>query len=162
MINLAHLLYKNGINNVCISPGLRNTAISLSFIKHGKFNCHSIIDERSAGYFALGIAIKTKKPSVLICTSGTATANYLPAIIEASQSKIPLLIITADRPTNLLNTGCLLFPEKKTCFFDLPWSLSEKTVEHLSLHYENWAKAGSGAGYSLAQSEKLNYISNFN
>ena len=52
MINLAHLLYKNGINNVCISPGLRNTAISLSFIKHGKFNCHSIIDERSAGYFA--------------------------------------------------------------------------------------------------------------
>ena len=105
MINLAHLLYKNGINNLCISPGLRNTAISLSFIKHGKFNCHSIIDERSAGYFALGIAIKTKKPSVLICTSGTATANYLPAIIEASQSKIPLLIITADRPTNLLNTG---------------------------------------------------------
>ncbi len=64
--------------------------------------------------------------------------------------------------TNLFNTGCLLFPEKKTCFFDLPWSLSEKTVEHLSLHYENWAKAGSGPGYSLAQSEKLNYISNFN
>ena len=64
--------------------------------------------------------------------------------------------------TNLLNTGCFLFPEKKTCFFDLPWSLSEKTVEHLSLHYENWAKAGSGAGYSLAQSEKLNYISNLN
>ena len=64
--------------------------------------------------------------------------------------------------TNLFNTGCILFPEKKTCFFDLSWSLSEKTVEHLSLHYENWAKAGSGPSHNLAQSEKLNYISNFN
>ena len=64
--------------------------------------------------------------------------------------------------TNFFNTGCLLFPEKKTCFFNVTWSLSADTVNYLSLHYENWAKAGSGAGYSLAQSEKLNYISNFN
>ena len=103
--NITHLLYKNGVTNVCISPGLRNTAISLSFIKHGEFNCHSIIDERSSAYFALGMALKTKTASILICTSGTATANYLPAIIEASQSKIPLIIITADRPRDLLDTG---------------------------------------------------------
>ena len=56
-INIANLFYKYGIYNVCISPGLRNTALSLSFIKHGKFNCYSIIDERSAGFFALGIAM---------------------------------------------------------------------------------------------------------
>ena len=106
MINsIAHLLYKNGIRDVCISPGLRNSAISLAFIKHEKFNCHSIIDERSAGYFAIGMALKTKTASVLICTSGTAIANYFPAIIESSQSKIPLIIITADRPEKLLNTG---------------------------------------------------------
>ncbi len=106
MINkITHLLYKNGITNVCISPGLRNTIISLSFIKYGKFNCYSIIDERSAGYFALGMALKNKTASVLICTSGTAIANYFPAIIESSQSKIPLIIITADRPENLINTG---------------------------------------------------------
>ena len=102
---IAHLLYNNGIRNVCISPGLRNTAISLSFIKHGKFTCDSILDERSAAYFAIGMSLKTNTASVLICTSGTATANYLPAIIEASQSKIPLIIITADRPSSLLNTG---------------------------------------------------------
>ena len=60
--------------------------------------------------------------------------------------------------TNLLNTGCLLFPEKKTCFFDLPWSLPRETVEYLSIHYENWAKAGSGAGYSISDEEKLIYI----
>ena len=64
--------------------------------------------------------------------------------------------------TNFFNTGCLLFPEKKTCFFNTSWSLSPGTVEYLSMHYENWAKAGSGAGYSIKDSDKLNYISNFN
>ena len=64
--------------------------------------------------------------------------------------------------TNIFNTGCFLFPEKKTCFFQLSWSLSTETVEYLSLHYENWAKAGSGAGYSIQEDEKLIYISNFN
>ena len=64
--------------------------------------------------------------------------------------------------TNFFNTGCLLFPEKKTCFFNLPWSLSLETVEYLKTHYENWAKAGSGAGYNLTKSDQLDYISNFN
>ena len=104
-INIANLFYKHGIHNACISPGLRNTALSLSFIKHGKFNCHGIIDERSSGYFALGMALKTKTPTILICTSGTAVANYFPAIAESSQSRVPLIIITADRPTDSLNTG---------------------------------------------------------
>ena len=102
--NFIDLLKKTDINDICISPGLRNTAISLLFIKNG-FNCHSILDERSSAYFALGMALKTNKPSILICTSGTATANYLPAIIEASQSKVPMIIITADRPKKLLDTG---------------------------------------------------------
>ena len=104
-INIADLLYKRGVRNVCISPGLRNTALSLSFINHGKFNCYSILDERSSGYFGLGMSLKTNTPTILICTSGTAIANYFPAIIEASQSRIPLIIITADRPIELLNTG---------------------------------------------------------
>jgi len=64
--------------------------------------------------------------------------------------------------TNFLNTGCLLFPEKKTCFFNTPWSLSLNAVEYLGIHYENWAKAGSGAGYALKDVDKLNYISDFN
>ena len=103
--DIAKLLYKRGIYNVCISPGLRNTVLSLSFIQHGKFNCHSILDERSSAYFALGMALKTNTPTILICTSGTAVANYFPAIIEASQSRIPLIVITADRPDELLNSG---------------------------------------------------------
>jgi len=103
--HIAELFYKNNIRNICISPGSRNSEISLSFIKHGKFNCYSILDERSSGYFSIGMALRTKQPSVLICTSGTAVANYFPAIIEASQSRIPIIIITADRPKELLNCG---------------------------------------------------------
>ena len=64
--------------------------------------------------------------------------------------------------TNFLNTGCLLFPEKSSCFGNYSWSLSEKTVDYLSLHYETWAKAGVGSNYGISQDEKLSYISNFN
>ena len=64
--------------------------------------------------------------------------------------------------TNFFNTGCLLFPEKRTCFFNVPWSIPLDTVEYLRIHYENWAKAGSGAGYSLNDEAKLEYISNLN
>ena len=72
------------------------------------------------------------------------------------------LLLSLVLLTNIFNTGCFLFPEKKTCFPNLPWFIGLDTVEYLSLHYENWAKAGSGAGYSMIQSDKLNYISNFN
>ena len=64
--------------------------------------------------------------------------------------------------TNFVNTGCLLFPEKKTCFFDMPWSISLETVEYLRLHFENWAKAGSGSGYTITEYNKLDYVSNLN
>ncbi len=64
--------------------------------------------------------------------------------------------------TNFFNTGCLIFPEKKTCFFEMPWSLTSDTVEYLRTHYEIWAKAGSGTGYEITESEKAKYLLNFN
>lgn len=72
-----------------------------------------------------------------------------------------LLLFTLVIMTNFFNTGCLLFPEKKTCFFNMEWSLSPETVEYLKIHYENWAKAGSGAGYEN-KLDKYYYINNFN
>ena len=72
------------------------------------------------------------------------------------------LLFTFVLLTNFFNTGCFLFPEKRTCFFNTSWSLTLDTVEYLRIHYENWAKAGSGAGYSLNDKDKLNYISNLN
>lgn len=94
-----------GINNVCISPGSRNTPLNIAFAEDKRFKKYIIVDERSSGFFALGIAKKTGKPVVIITTSGTAVAELYPSIIEAFQSRIPLIICTADRPKYLRNSG---------------------------------------------------------
>lgn len=97
-----------GITDVVISPGSRNAPLSLAFFQAAERNLiylHTRIDERTAAFFALGIAKASKRPVPIICTSGTAVANYHPAILEASHSNQPLLVITADRPANLRRTG---------------------------------------------------------
>ncbi len=99
------LLYQKGVRYACISPGSRNSPLIYQFINNSKIQCYSHLDERSGSFFALGIAKKTKSPVVMLTTSGTATANLFPAIIEASMSMVPIIIITADRPRNLINTG---------------------------------------------------------
>ena len=87
-----------GVKHVVISPGSRNAPITISFNRSGFFTCHSIPDERSAGFYGLGLALKTGEPVALVCTSGSAAANYLPAITEAFFNRVPLIAITADRP----------------------------------------------------------------
>ncbi len=99
------ILKKAGVRYACISPGSRNTPLTLAFASDPDINSISIIDERSAGYFALGLARASRTPVVLICTSGTAAANYTPAVVEANYSRIPLIVITADRPGNLVGSG---------------------------------------------------------
>ena len=97
-----------GITDVVISPGSRNAPLSIAFFQAAEknlINLHTRIDERTAAFFALGIAKASKRPVPVICTSGTAVANYHPAILEASHSNQPLLVITADRPANLRRTG---------------------------------------------------------
>jgi len=102
---ISELLIEYNINDICICPGSRNTPLTISFIKNKHFNCTSTIDERAAGFFTLGIAKSKHKPSVVLTTSGTAAANLLPSIIEADLSKTPIIVITADRPKSLLNSG---------------------------------------------------------
>lgn len=94
-----------GFNNVVISPGSRNVPLAIGFASNPVFNCYSIIDERSAGFFALGISQQSKTPTILVCTSGSALLNYYPAISEAFFSEIPLIIISADRPEYKINIG---------------------------------------------------------
>jgi 2-succinyl-5-enolpyruvyl-6-hydroxy-3-cyclohexene-1-carboxylate synthase len=91
-----------GVEHAIICPGSRSAPLVYAFT-HSRIQCHSVVDERSAGYIALGIAQQTGKPVVLICTSGTATLNFFPAIAEAFYQHIPLLVLTADRPPELLN-----------------------------------------------------------
>ncbi len=94
-----------GVRHACISPGARNSPLTFAFTERSEIKCFSHADERSSAFFALGLAKSTLKPVVLICTSGTAGANYFPAVIEASLGRVPIIILTADRPEYLVGTG---------------------------------------------------------
>ena len=96
--DLVEVLAQKGVKHVVISPGSRNAPLILSFNRHPNFICHSVVDERCAAFFALGIAQQTRVPVAICCTSGSAALNFSPAIAEAYYQKIPLLILTADRP----------------------------------------------------------------
>ncbi|MEC5424893.1 2-succinyl-5-enolpyruvyl-6-hydroxy-3-cyclohexene-1-carboxylic-acid synthase [Virgibacillus sp. C22-A2] len=103
--NFIDELTKNGLTDAVISPGSRSTPLAITLAEHDQVKEWVIIDERSAAFFALGIAKETKRPVVLVCTSGTAAANYFPAIVEAHYSRVPLIILTADRPPELRDVG---------------------------------------------------------
>lgn len=96
--DISHICLGHGIRHAVISPGSRSAPLTLAFVANPQFRCHSMPDERSAAYFAMGMAQQLKKPVVLVCTSGTAVANYMPALAEARYLKVPLLVLTADRP----------------------------------------------------------------
>jgi 2-succinyl-5-enolpyruvyl-6-hydroxy-3-cyclohexene-1-carboxylate synthase len=102
---IVHACEIHKIETVIISPGSRNAPLIIGFHNHPNINALSIVDERSAAFFALGVAQQTQKPVALICTSGSALLNYYPAIAEAYFSNIPLVILSADRPKHLVNIG---------------------------------------------------------
>jgi 2-succinyl-5-enolpyruvyl-6-hydroxy-3-cyclohexene-1-carboxylate synthase len=108
-----------GITDAVISPGSRNAPLSLALIaaeKRGLIKLHIRIDERTAAFYALGLAKASGRPVPVICTSGTAVANYHPAVLEASHSNIPLFVITADRPAELRRTGANQTTEQARIF----------------------------------------------
>ncbi|NES71941.1 MAG: 2-succinyl-5-enolpyruvyl-6-hydroxy-3-cyclohexene-1-carboxylic-acid synthase, partial [Okeania sp. SIO2D1] len=119
---LVETLQYLGLTTAIISPGSRSTPLTFAFATHPKIETIPILDERSASFFALGIARKNYQPVVIVCTSGTAAANFYPAIIEAKESRIPLLVLTADRP-----------PELRNCH-------AGQTIDQVKLYgsYPNW------------------------
>ncbi len=119
---LVETLQHLGLTTAIISPGSRSTPLTFAFATHKKIETIPILDERSAAFFALGIARKNHQPVVIVCTSGTAAANFYPAIIEAKESRIPLLVLTADRP-----------PELRNCH-------AGQTIDQVKLYgnYPNW------------------------
>ena len=98
---LAETLARLGVRDAVISPGSRSTPLTLALVRQPAIAAVAVLDERSAAFFALGIAKRAARPTVLVCTSGTAGANYYPAVIEAQESGVPLLVLTADRPPEL-------------------------------------------------------------
>jgi len=102
---LADIFIKKGLTDIVISPGSRNAPIILSFANRAGISAFSIVDERSAAFFALGLALNSKKTVAIACTSGSAVLNYASAISEAYYQKIPLLVLTADRPPHLIDVA---------------------------------------------------------
>ncbi|HVZ64833.1 MAG TPA: 2-succinyl-5-enolpyruvyl-6-hydroxy-3-cyclohexene-1-carboxylic-acid synthase [Lacunisphaera sp.] len=98
---LVETLHRLGLRDAVISPGSRSTPLTMALARHPGIASIPVLDERSAAFFALGLAKRTQRPVVLVCTSGTAGANYYPAVIEAQESGVPLLVITADRPPEM-------------------------------------------------------------
>ena len=107
ILQLAALLEAYGITKVVLCPGSRNVPIAHTLSNHPAFTCYAMTDERSAGYFALGLALNSGKPVAVCCTSGTALLNLHPAVAEAFYQKVPLIVISADRCISMY-----LFPNR--------------------------------------------------
>ncbi|WP_420644869.1 2-succinyl-5-enolpyruvyl-6-hydroxy-3-cyclohexene-1-carboxylic-acid synthase [Candidatus Leptofilum sp.] len=133
-------LAQAGLESVVISPGSRSTPLTLAFEAHPGIETFLHIDERGAGFYALGMALASDKPVALICTSGTAVANYLPTIIEAQMSQVPLLILTGDRPHELRHSGANQTIDQVKIFGDqVLWSvdmpLPQEDVPEVALRH---------------------------
>jgi 2-succinyl-5-enolpyruvyl-6-hydroxy-3-cyclohexene-1-carboxylate synthase len=98
-------LVRGGVRHACLTPGSRSTPLALACARNPALTVHVHLDERASAYFALGIAKASDAPALALCTSGTAAANHFPAIVEASQACVPLIVLTADRPPELRDTG---------------------------------------------------------
>src|SRR3954468_3069405 len=102
---LVEELVRSGMTHAVTCPGSRNAPISLTLAAQPGLEAISVLDERSAGFLALGIAKATRRPVAITCTSGTAAANLMPAVVEAREASVPLIVLTADRPPELRDVG---------------------------------------------------------
>src|SRR5207253_5591201 len=98
----------------------RSTPLAMTFAENDAFRLWMHLDERSCASFALGLAKASQEPVVLVCTSGTAAANFFPAIVEAHQARVPLIVLTADRPPELRDTGAAQTIDQIKLYGDYP------------------------------------------
>jgi len=134
-------LARCGIAGAVTSPGSRSTPLVLALVRDGRFPCFSHVDERAGAFFALGLAKATGRPAALACTSGTAAANYLPAVVEAREARVPLVVLTADRPPELRDAGAGQSVDQVKLYGDFPKWFVEVGVDDATPARVRWMRA---------------------
>ena len=145
--------YQLGVRHAVFSPGSRSTTMAMLFKEHEGFETYMNIDERSASFMALGIAKAHKEPTVLVCTSGSAVAHYLPAILEAQYSGVPLIVLSADRPHTLLHVGAPQTVDQHKIFGTAVNYFEELVVPQES-HYYTYPRQVARKSYMKAMDTK--------
>lgn len=152
--SLVDELYQLGVRHAVFSPGSRSTTLAMLFQNHGGFHTYMNIDERSAGFMALGIAKAQGEPAVLVCTSGSALTHYGPAVVEAKHSGVPMIILSADRPYTLQQVGAPQTIDQQKYFGTAVNYYEELSVPSES-HYYTYPRQVARRAYLKANDHKL-------
>lgn len=152
--SLVDELYQLGVRHAVFSPGSRSTTLAMLFQSHGGFHTYMNIDERSAGFMALGIAKAQGEPAVLVCTSGSALTHYGPAVVEAKHSGVPMIILSADRPYTLQQVGAPQTIDQQKYFGSAVNYYEELSVPSES-HYYTYPRQVARRAYLKANDHKL-------
>ena len=152
--SLVDELYQLGVRHAVFSPGSRSTTLAMLFQSHGGFHTYMNIDERSAGFMALGIAKAQGEPAVLVCTSGSALTHYGPAVVEAKHSGVPMIILSADRPYTLQQVGAPQTIDQQKYFGTAVNYYEELSVPSES-HYYTYPRQLVRRAYLKANDHKL-------
>lgn len=152
--SLVDELYQLGVRHAVFSPGSRSTTLAMLFQSHGGFHTYMNIDERSAGFMALGIAKAQGEPAVLVCTSGSALTHYGPAVVEAKHSGVPMIILSADRPYTLQQVGAAQTIDQQKYFGTAVNYYEELSVPSES-HYYTYPRQVARRAYLKANDHKL-------
>ena len=152
--SLVDELYQLGLRHAVFSPGSRSTTLAMLFQSHGGFHTYMNIDERSAGFMALGIAKAQGEPAVLVCTSGSALTHYGPAVVEAKHSGVPMIILSADRPYTLQQVGAPQTIDQQKYFGTAVNYYEELSVPSES-HYYTYPRQVARRAYLKANDHKL-------
>jgi 2-succinyl-5-enolpyruvyl-6-hydroxy-3-cyclohexene-1-carboxylate synthase len=144
-------LADGGVRHACVSPGSRSTPLALAASREERVRVHVHLDERSAGFFAVGLARATEAPVAIVTTSGTAAAELFPAIVEASQSRVPLIALTADRPSHLRGTGANQTIDQVELFGSYVRAYLEPPLPDTSREAPDWFRAGHAAAASAIE-----------
>ena len=145
--------YQLGVRHAVFSPGSRSTTMAMLFKEHEGFETYMNIDERSASFMALGIAKAHKEPTVLVCTSGSAVSHYLPAVLEAQYTGVPLIVLSADRPHTLLHVGAPQTVDQHKIFGTAVNYFEELAVPQES-HYYTYPRQVARKSYMKAMDTK--------